>query len=639
MTPQSALPSSTTHAPRRLTRRRFLRLAGWGLVGGAIASRFPTAWAGRKKRRRLKRWSDPDSWRGGRVPRPKDVAVIRGKVLLDRNVRVAGVVVRPGSVLIFDPRKNRTLETTGNVVVDGKLVMRPRNQHVVHRLLFRGVEEGRFVGDGMRVLQSDVGLWVMDHGRLDVRGTPKLAWTRTVGSVGAGASSIELQEDPVGWAVGDEIVLTPTGSPAMADHSTQYDQTTIAAISGRSVQLSGATAFAHPAVDLAPGVRATTEVLNLSRNVQIEGSPLGRAHVFIHAMHPQFVQNAAIRHVGPRQPSPDGDTDPVLGRYGLHFHHCENGSRGSVVSGVVVREAGAHAFVPHVSHGITFTDCISHDTFEDAYWYDPRPAGDGKVTAPPTNDVLYDRCVASLVRTDPPYNPQISGYVLGAGTGNVARRCVGVGVQGRKTTSGFFWPKSSEGGVWGFEDCLAHNNVADGIFAYQNESSGHVISRFHAYHNGNVGIDHGAYRNRFVYEDSILYGNLSGAVMIHALSDPPPHMRMLRLLCDGGGLSDYAVVMVRHFIDGDPVEITGCTFRGYKKAAFACTFNENVQPDRAVLTDCTFEGNQFWLESNIHPGTAIRVQDSVLGNITLRRWDQPGVLQPEWNASVTPTVP
>jgi hypothetical protein len=291
-----------------------------------------------------------------------------------------------------------------------------------------------------------------------------------------------------------------------------------------------------------------------------------------------------------------------------------------------------------MSHGITFTDCISHNTFEEAYWFDPK-RGAGKRRAPDTHDVLYDRCVASLVRTDPPFRAQLSGYFLGAGTGNAARNCVAVGVRGRKTSSGFFWPKRSEGGPWIFEDCLAHNTAADGIFAYQNESSAHVISRFIAYHNTRVGIEHGAYKNRYLYEDSTLYGNLEAAVVIHALSDPSPHIRMNRLLCDGAGLSDHAVVMTRHFIDGEPVEINGCTFRGYNKAAFACTYNGNPIADRATVTDCTFEANQFWLESGIHPETEIRVHDPLLGNIMLRRWDQPGVLQPEWNASVSPIVP
>jgi hypothetical protein len=637
MTSTENRDGSDIDVPGFLTRRRFLRLMGWGLVGGAIASHLPTAWARKKKRRKLQRWSDPDTWRGRRVPRPGDIAVVRGKVLLDRNVRVAGVVVRPDSVLIFDRRKSRTLETTGNVVVYGKLVLRPKNPAIVHRLLFSDVNEARFVGGGESPLSSDVGLWVMEHGQLKLLGSSKLAWTRTTDGVAAGATSIELQEDPVGWMVGDEIVLTPTESPAIEGHSTRYDEATIAGISGRTIHLSRATGFPHPAVDMAPGIRLTAEVLNLSRNVRIEGSPGGRTHVFMHAMHPQTIQNAAIRYAGPRQPSPDGHTQAVLGRYGLHFHHCEDGSRGSLISGVVVRDCGAHAFVPHLSHGISFADCISHNSFEEPYWYDPRP--DRATGAPPTNDVLYERCVASLVWTDSlDGGTRLSAYFLGVGSGNAVRNCVAVGVQGTKTAAGFNWPEINPG-LWGFEDCVAHNNAVNGIRAWQNNGLPHVISRFRAYHNGEYGIEHGAYNNNVSYQDCALYGNLRAGVALFALSNFHAPIRLARAHLDGGGISDYAVVMTRHSTDGAPVELTECSFRGYTKAAFACTYNANQHADRATITDCTFEANEFWLESNIHPDSDIRVRDAVLGNISLRRRDQPGVLHPEWNASVNPIIP
>src|SRR5258708_24804180 len=96
------------------------------------------------------------------------------------------------------------------------------------------------------------------------------------------------------------------------------------------------------------------------------------------------------------------------------------GSRGSVIDGSVGRECGSHAFVTHVSNGVTYRNCITHDTFEDAYWWD-RSDRSG-IGGPPTDDVLYDRCVASLVRTDPPFRGfRLAGFFLGAGTGNVAR--------------------------------------------------------------------------------------------------------------------------------------------------------------------------------------------------------------------------
>ena len=54
-------------------------------------------------------------------------------------------------------------------------------------------------------------------------------------------------------------------------------------------------------------------------------------------MRPQALAHTEIRHVAPG----------AIGRYGLHFHLCADGSRGSVVEGVVIRDAESHAFVPH----------------------------------------------------------------------------------------------------------------------------------------------------------------------------------------------------------------------------------------------------------------------------------------------------
>jgi hypothetical protein len=64
------------------------------------------------------------------------------------------------------------LESAGNVIIRGRLVMQPASPEVEHRLIFAGAREASFAGGGMEVLGSDVGLWVMDGGVLDVAGTP-----------------------------------------------------------------------------------------------------------------------------------------------------------------------------------------------------------------------------------------------------------------------------------------------------------------------------------------------------------------------------------------------------------------------------------------------------------------------------------
>jgi hypothetical protein len=70
----------------------------------------------------------------------------------------------------------------------------------------------------MAVLGSDVGLWVMGNGVLDIAGTPKLAWTRSAKAVAKGATTISLAQAPAGWQVGDEVALTPTLPPTAKLH-------------------------------------------------------------------------------------------------------------------------------------------------------------------------------------------------------------------------------------------------------------------------------------------------------------------------------------------------------------------------------------------------------------------------------------
>jgi hypothetical protein len=602
-----------------VSRRRFLLLAGFSAAGVALG-RFDSARAAT-----LARWSDPGTW-GGRVPGRKDLVKISKPVLLDVNARVAGVIIGRKGSLVFASKRSVTLRSRGNVVVKGKLTMRPADPGVIHQLQFVQVKESRFKGGhAMDPLPTDVGLWVMDTGRLDVAGSPKLAWTRVVESIPAGASAITLAEDPVGWKAGDVLAITPTQPPTTETFWRSFDVVRVTAIAGRTVQLSRATTYDHPAVTVAPGRTYGAEVLNLTRNVRIQGTRKGRAHIMIQSARPQTISHLAIRHMGPRKVRRDGTTRRVLGRYPLHFHMQGGLARGSLVNGVVVRDAGNHAFVSHTSHGITFRDCIAYSIIEDAYWWD---------LGEHSNDTLWERCVAADVRkADGKGNTRGAGFNMGLGLRNAALSCVSVGMRPKTQASGFKW---REAGVWRFEDCVAHNNAPYGIFAWTNDAPQvHRISRFVGYHNGRAGIFHGAYNNSYLYEDGVLYGN-PRAIVIRALSKFPG-LRFERMKCDGVGMSDYLVVTVEHTSRSKlPTVMSGCEFRGANQAAIGWLAVDPDTPEQFDIIDCSFEGNEFWFVSDINSNSYIRVQDSVHGAISLQRADKEGEYRPEWNARVTP---
>jgi hypothetical protein len=110
--------------------------------------------------------------------------------LTDSETRVAAIqfisgnrsastwTVPAGQTLRFDPNHSTTLTLTGNMIVRGVLEMRP-NPGVTHILRFAGVDNSRFVGGGNDPIPSDVGLWVVEGGRLNLLGA-KTSETATV---------------------------------------------------------------------------------------------------------------------------------------------------------------------------------------------------------------------------------------------------------------------------------------------------------------------------------------------------------------------------------------------------------------------------------------------------------------------------
>ena len=108
----------------------------------------------------------------------KDALVISDTKVISGDVSATGIDVRAGGVLEFDPARSTTLTVTGNVVVRGRLRMRPNDPDVVHRLQFADVDESAFVGDTMGPVASDVGLWVIGAGRLDLMGSRRRGWNR-----------------------------------------------------------------------------------------------------------------------------------------------------------------------------------------------------------------------------------------------------------------------------------------------------------------------------------------------------------------------------------------------------------------------------------------------------------------------------
>ncbi len=433
------------------------------------------------------------------------------------------------------------------------------------------------VPDGLGVPDGDVGLWVVGGGVLDLAGTRRAGWNR------AGT-------DPT-WRSGDEIRVTPVASG---------DTTSFPVFAPGSTVPSGPS-----------GARA--EVFDLTRNVVIEGTPTGRTHVVVRSHQPQSLRWVLIRHVGPRE-FDAGRRGDTTGRYGLHFHHCGSGSAGTVVEGVVVRDAGNHAFVPHASHGITFDDCIAYDVAEDAYWWDP-PADQGH-DGNNSDDIVYRHCLAARVRVSDHPDPQgkfeLTGFYLAGGRRTAAVDCVAVGVAGQVNASGFHWPSTVNGieaNVWDFRDCVAHNNARHGAFVWQNTGTGpHVVERLHAYRNRGDGVNHGAYTNLYQYRSSVFEANGRHAFTQHALVQPDARTDERPTCREVTFRGPVGVALVRHNIEGVPLGAflyVDCDFRG---AGVPVRVDDAANRSGSYdFVRCGLEPGDFDVVS-MHPDSELRVQ-------------------------------
>jgi hypothetical protein len=519
-------------------------------------------------------WNNPAIWQGGVLPATTETPVITAGHTVVYNVSsgtFAGIVVN-GHLSLTDTG-NHVLQSTQNIVIHGQLNMAVSGWDKYQLIRFTGINENNYAGGGDTVQASDIGLWVVDTGRLNLDGRPtpgsgKTPYVNASGGITTGQSTISLNQTPANWKSGDDVAIAPTQSPSVGDdYILGFDNASLTAnVTSSSVSLNATTAYPHPQVNSS----WTAEVFNLTRPLRIEGTATGRAHIFIKSSKPQFISHVAFRYLGPRKDiNADGFKELVMGRYGLHIHHCMDGSRGSVVENCVMRDVDNHCFVPHMSHGIAFKKNIAYNCTETPFWWDRSEA---------THDILWDSNLVAYAKFVPhalqlPFEDEEPGFSascfeLGMGDGNIATNNIAIASTGDSHAGGAFnWEANNEG-VWTFKNNLAHNAVA-GIRVWQNTTKNHVIENFIAYYNGEA-IFHGAYANSYRYIGGSLYGN---PVIAKAASSHSSRVRFENMTINAAGLP-YAFIMVESPLSSaTPMLIRNCSITGYSTAALVdqCT--------------------------------------------------------------------
>jgi hypothetical protein len=220
---------------------------------------------------------------------------------------------------------------------------------------------------------------LVNFGRQSRVGATKLAWSPLTGDVPAGARTVTLGADPVGWRVGDELLFPDTRQAPIVESRPQSPRReapiAVAAIAGRTITLSKPLDFEHLAQrDPDGAVILNPRVANLTRNIVIrsenpKGTPGHTADVGHDAMwdvrdnalvglgrtraQPLDSARLADAHVGTNQ----------IGRYADHHHHAMG--FGSLSIGNVLRGAGITGgkwgLAIHGTHDATIEDNIAID--------------------------------------------------------------------------------------------------------------------------------------------------------------------------------------------------------------------------------------------------------------------------------------
>jgi hypothetical protein len=197
-------------------------------------------------------------------------------------------------------------------------------------------------------------------GRMELHGAPlNRTWVKLGEPAKTGDTTVTLDEEVVGWRVGDQLVLTATTrqnkakktftAPSLRGHS-QSENRIIKAIDGKRITVDRALEFDHVCNGAYRG-----DVANLSRNVVVESADpdVARGHTMYHRDSAGSINYAEFRHLG--KPG-------VLGRYSLHFHLAGDTMRGSSVIGASIWDSGNRWLTIHSTNYLVVRDCVGYQS-------------------------------------------------------------------------------------------------------------------------------------------------------------------------------------------------------------------------------------------------------------------------------------
>ncbi|MBX2863913.1 MAG: G8 domain-containing protein, partial [Leptolyngbyaceae cyanobacterium MAG.088] len=333
-------------------------------------------------------WFDASTWKNGNIPDDGAHVMIGEGV----NVRYDGEsdarlkTVRLDGTLTFAHNRNtkmvvdtfvETDQGTLNIGTEENPIQATKTAQIII------ANEGK-IDTNWDPTQLSRGL--ITHGKVRIYGAEKTDFIALTQDAKAGDSELILKGNPIGWAVGDKLVLGGTNygwNGTDNDNSRFQDEVlTITEINGNRVQFTNdnitqgdntVLRFDHVRPDIEEKDQLQLYVANTSRNVVIESEDgadtptLQRGHVmFMH--NPDIeVHNAGfynlgrsdktklVDDIGQNVDGTKGSGTNVRGRYALHVHRAggdDINGQAAILQGNAVVGSPGWGIVHHDSHAI-----------------------------------------------------------------------------------------------------------------------------------------------------------------------------------------------------------------------------------------------------------------------------------------------
>jgi hypothetical protein len=279
-------------------------------------------------------WSNPSVWSGGNLPSSSDKVLISSghSVAYDSTSGVADCLGIKGT-LNFRTDMNTVLRVGNILVYDvGHLIVGTTSNPVSPNNTADIIIANKALDANMDPNQYGTGL--LAWGEVKMHGAVKdPTFIRLATEPLAGQNSIQLSQTPVGWKVGDRIIIPDTRVGKSTEINwenwqflqPQWEELTIQNISGSMVTLSQPLAYDHKGARDGNGVLDfLPHVGNFSRNVKIRSElPMGsgtQGHVLFTHRADIDVRYVWFKDLGRTLAAATGPGNQI-GRYALHMHH------------------------------------------------------------------------------------------------------------------------------------------------------------------------------------------------------------------------------------------------------------------------------------------------------------------------------